>query len=352
MELGKRKAEEGLDQLIPVDKRPRTELVISEKKNDSLIPAGPPRTSSLESPTMVLTGHEGPVHSVKFNPSGNYLASASHDKLILLWEVYGECRNTLALKGHQSDVLDLQWSREGDFIFSASADKTGAVFDVETGDRIKRMRGHTACVNSVSATRRGEQVVATASDDCSAMIWDLRAKQPVHTLESEYQLLSIAFNDDGTQLFTGGIEEDIKCYDIRTGKVVMVLPSHTDSVTGLSLSPDGSFLLSNGMDQVVKGWDVRPYVATSRHVRQFDGLTHDFQKNMLRCSWSPDGTRISAGSSDSYVYVWDWQTSRVLYKLPGHAGAVSEVVFHPTEPIIASCGHDKKIFLGEIMPST
>ena len=42
-------------------------------------------------------------------------------------------------------------------------------------------------------------------------------------------------------------------------------------------------------------------------------------------------------------------TSR--YKLPGHNGSVNEVSFHPKEPIIASAGSDKKIYLGEIEKS-
>ena len=32
---------------------------------------------------------------------------------------------------------------------------------------------------------------------------------------------------------------------------------HTDTITGLSLSPDGSFLLSNSMDQTIRMWDIR-----------------------------------------------------------------------------------------------
>jgi Prp8 binding protein len=38
----------------------------------------------------------------------------------------------------------------------------------------------------------------------------------------------------------------------------------------------------------------------------------------------------------------------VLYKLPGHEGAVNEVTFHPKEPIIGSAGSDGKIYLGEL----
>ena len=38
-------------------------------------------------------------------------------------------------------------------------------------------------------------------------------------------------------------------------------------------------------------------------------------------------------------------------QLPGHKGSVNEAVFHPKEPIIASCGSDKQIYLGEFDPS-
>jgi Prp8 binding protein len=48
------------------------------------------------------------------------------------------------------------------------------------------------------------------------------------------------------------------------------------------------------------------------------------------------------------VFVWDFDSRRVLYKLPGHDGAVNETSFHPTEPIVGSAGSDGKIFLGEL----
>lgn len=34
-----------------------------------------------------------------------------------------------------------------------------------------------------------------------------------------------------------------------------------------------------------------------------------------------------------FVYVWDTTSRRILYKLPGHAGSINEVAFHPDEPI-------------------
>ena len=56
-------------------------------------------------------------------------------------------------------------------------------------------------------------------------------------------------------------------------------------------------------------------------------------QNLLRCSWSPNGMQVAAGSADKFVHVWDVNSRRILYKLPGHTGSVNEVVFHPREPI-------------------
>jgi len=61
-------------------------------------------------------------------------------------------------------------------------------------------------------------------------------------------------------------------------------------------------------------------------------MCHTMQ-NLLRVAWSSDGGQVSAGSGDRFVYIWDTTSRRILYKLPGHAGSVNEVDFHPFEPI-------------------
>ena len=65
-------------------------------------------------------------------------------------------------------------------------------------------------------------------------------------------------------------------------------------------------------------------------------------KNLLRVAWSPDSLRISAGSADKFLYIWDAETTKISYKLPGHLGSINDVDFHPNEPISIQ---RKKIFL-------
>lgn len=128
----------------------------------------------------------------------------------------------------------------------------------------------------------------------------------------------------------------------------MTLSGHTDTVTGMRLSPDGTHLLTNAMDNTLRMWDLRPYAPTNRCTKVFVGHQHNMEKHLLHCDWSPDGKAVTSGSADRMVNVWETQTRRLLYRLPGHSGSVNEVVFHPKEPIVASGATDKKIFMGEI----
>jgi Prp8 binding protein len=100
----------------------------------------------------------------------------------------------------------------------------------------------------------------------------------------------------------------VQGWDRRMNRIALTLEGHNDAVTGIELSPDGSYLLSNSMDGTVRQWDTRPFVsasAPSRCVATFEGVRHDVQKNLLRCAWAPDGRRISAGSADRLVNIWD-----------------------------------------------
>ncbi|KAM7324235.1 hypothetical protein ACRRTK_016540 [Alexandromys fortis] len=300
--------------LVPV-KRPRHELLLGaagsgpgagqqQATPGALLQAGPPRCSSLQAPIMLLSGHEGEVYCCKFHPNGSTLASSGFDRLILLWNVYGDCDNYATLKGHSGAVMELHYNTDGR----------------------KGMEGRKI----------------------PTKLWDIRKKAAIQTFQNTYQVLAVTFNDTSDQIISGGIDNDIKVWDLRQNKLTYTMRGHADSVTGLSLSSEGSYLLSNAMDNTVRVWDVRPFAPKERCVKIFQGNVHNFEKNLLRCSWSPDGSKIAAGSADRFVYVWDTTSRRILYKLPGHAGSINEVAFHPDEPIILSASSDKRLYMGEI----
>ncbi|XP_052870331.1 U5 small nuclear ribonucleoprotein 40 kDa protein isoform X1 [Anopheles cruzii] len=339
------------DALVPVasSKKSRTDLVSYTTKDKQLLEQqNVERTSGLLGPIMLLEGHGGEIFSTEFHPEGEHLLSTGFDRQIFLWKVYDECDNVGVLSGHSGAVMEAHFSPDGSNIYSCATDKVVGVWDVPTCTRIRKLKGHTSFINSCRGARRGPTLIVSGSDDSTIKIWDARKRNVVNTFDNGYQVTAVCFNDTAEQVVSGGIDNEVKVWDIRKKEILYRLRGHTDTITGLSLSPDGSYVLSNAMDNTLRIWDIRPYVPGERCVKVFTGHQHNFEKNLLRCGWSPDGLKISAGSADRYVYIWDTTSRRILYKLPGHNGSVNDVDFHPTEPIVVSGSSDKTLYLGEI----
>ncbi|KAK0386657.1 hypothetical protein NLU13_6492 [Sarocladium strictum] len=308
-----------------------------------------PRTSALQAPVMELSGHSGEIFAAKFDPTGNLIASGSMDRSIMLWRTYGDCENYGVLNGHKGAILDLQWSRDSEIVYSASADMHLASWDLTSGTRIRRYVGHEEVINTMDISRRGEELLISGSDDSTIGIWDPRSKHAVDYIQTEFPITAVAISAAGNEIYSGGIDNDIRVWDLRKKAVVYSMLGHSDTVTSLRVAPDSQSLLSYAMDSTVRTWDIRPFAPTERHIRTFDGTTAGIEKNLLGCSWDPEGKKIAAASGDGTVLVWSNDNGKLLYKLPGHRGTVNCAEFSPSkEPILLSASSDRSMLLGEL----
>ncbi|VCU41139.1 Bgt-1811, partial [Blumeria graminis f. sp. tritici] len=306
-------------------------------------------TTSLLAPVIQLSGHSGEIFCAKFDYTGSHIASGSMDRSIMLWKTFGNCENYGTLNGHKGAILDLQWSRDSRSLFSASADMYLAGWDLETGNRIRRYAGHEELVNSIDLSRRGEELIISGSDDGFIGIWDSRSKTAVAFIETEFPVTAVALAEAGNELYSGGIDNDIRVWDMRRRESVYSMLGHSDTISSLRISPDSQKLLSNSMDSTVRTWDIRPFAPTERHIRTFDGAPSRMEKNLIKASWNHDGKRIAAGAGDGTVVIWNSETGKMQYKLPGHKGVVNCAEISPTsEPIIVSGSSDRTLILGEL----
>ncbi|CAM9381370.1 unnamed protein product [Heterosigma akashiwo] len=292
---------------------------------------------------MLLTGHGAAVYSVKFDPSGQNLASGSFDKTVLLWNVYGECDNYNMLRAHKNAVLEVAWGDQGHKLVSASADKTLCLWDPNAGKLKKKLTGHTGIVNSCVFGKRGGTMVVSGSDDGTVRVWDTRVRNAIDTFESKWPVLAVEVARDDDVVYTGGLDNEVKAWDLRMGAVALRLEAHTDSVcmfcilttletSGLRLSPDSTHLLSNSMDNSMNQWDIRPFKEGSRLTKTYRGHIHNFEKTLLKCGWSPDGQMVSRGSGGPGGKVVGRAERDGVLPLPGHAGPPTRLYSTPTSP--------------------
>lgn len=121
-----------------------------------------------------LTGHQQVVNHLAFSPDGGrYIASASFDKKIKIWNgKTGEFLYTLV--GHVGAVYQVTWSPDSRFLVSASKDSTAKLWEISSQKKPKGAKetlpGHFDEVYALDWSPHGA-AVATGSKDRTIKIW-------------------------------------------------------------------------------------------------------------------------------------------------------------------------------------
>lgn len=281
----------------------------------------------------ILEGHKQRVWSVAISPDGNSIASASEDKTILLWRLStGKCYKTL--EKHTNWVRCVAYSPDGNILASGSSDKSVILWDAQKGEYLNTLLAHTARVRSVAFSQDG-QTLASSSDDSTIILWHVQSGKKLKTLAGHKSWVrSIAFHPKRSLLASAGEDCEVIIWDVSTGKRKNTLLGHTGRVWSVTFcGEDCQTLISSSDDKTVKIWDVD----TGECIKTFQGNTN--------WSWSlafsPDGTLIS-GNEDRIIKVWNTNTKKLNKTIEGHKNRIRTVAASPVDDNIIASGSDDK----------
>ncbi|OMH81050.1 Notchless protein-like protein [Zancudomyces culisetae] len=120
-------------------------------------------------PTARLLGHQKLVNHVCFSPDASYIASASFDNTIKLWDGHTG-KYLCSLFGHVAPVYQLAWSSDSRLLLSCSRDSTLKTWDVATRTLKGDLPGHRDEVYTVDWSPYGDKV-ASGGKDKVLKIW-------------------------------------------------------------------------------------------------------------------------------------------------------------------------------------
>lgn len=282
-----------------------------------------PLGASLPSPPSAQwsSGHRGVVVCVAYFPDGRRIVSGSGDRSIRIWDVdSGQCLHIL--EGHTEGVWQLAVSQDGRFIASAAHDGLVRVWDGENGTFLRTLHGQSGYAMSVAFSSDGSHIVGGTSNYCVG-IWETESGECLQALEAKRQ--GSSFFGEALALANDGkiaSSVDIKSIIVWGENFVeLLLKGHTGQICCMDFSPDSRQLVSGAYENAARVWDLE----SGNCLFVLEGHS----KHVRSVCYSPDGCHILSGSEDNSLRLWDAKTGICLHVFQGLSDSVSSAAFSP-----------------------
>ncbi len=294
-----------------------------------------------------FVGHTNWVLSVAFSPDGQRLASGGADNQIILWDVQRHQAIGQPLTGDTNWVRSIAFSPDGAQLVSGSADHTVRLWDLSHLPQATQQavyQGHIDAVWSVAFSPDG-QTIASAGADHQVILWNTGSPFTQQLYSQGESAMSIALNSSGDTLASaGGNQTDpakIRLWDMAGHTVRQTLQSPDALITSIAFSPDGKLLASGGVDGDVRLWNVQ--TASLEHLISLADAT-----TVYSVAFSPDGHLLAIATDSPNVTLWDTATGTLKGTLKGHSDSIYALAFSPDGHLLASGSRDTTIRLWNV----
>jgi len=273
------------------------------------------------------------------------------------------------LSGHRAPVTRVIFHPIFSIMISGSEDATIKLWDFETGDYERTMKGHTDSVQDVALDKDGK-LLASCSADMSVKLWDFQTYECTKTMHGhDHNVSSVAFLPTSDYIVSSSRDKTIKMWEVSTGFCVRTYTGHREWVRMVRVSLDGNLLASCSNDQTVRVWaaggkDVKAEMRDHDHVVECIAWAPEAATQAIneaataaaggdnKNSFSHVGPFLASGSRDKSVKVWDVSTGLCLFSLQGHDNWVRGISWHPGGKYLLTASDDKSLRVWDIQHRT
>lgn len=304
----------------------------------------------LKNDVAVSNPPEDTPSDLAFSPTADFLAVASWDKKVRIYEInsQGNSQGKLMYE-HAAPVMSVHWSKDGTKLVSAGADKQAKVCDMNTGQQVQ-VAAHDATIKSAlffETTDTNGPIVVTGSWDKTIKYWDLRQHTgtPVASITAQERVYTMDVRDN--LLVVGTADRFIDVINLKQpDKFYKSIQSPLKWQTRVvSCFTDASGFAVGS----IEGRCAIQYVEESNASSNFSfkchrdppsgNVTNVYAVNDI--SFHPVHGTFSTAGSDGTFHFWDKDAKHRLKGYPSVGGSITATTFNRDGNIFAyAVGYD------------
>jgi WD40 repeat protein len=307
-----------------------------------------PKWNPLPKAIKILRGHTAEVNAIAVTPNFKVAISGSKDKTCILWDL--DTGNILKkLIGHTSSVNDVAITPDGKKAISGSLDNICIIWDLNSGRLMHTLKGHTNSITSVDITPDGKIAISgsdsifcdTEGDTC--IFWDLDTGKILRTLKTGFsRVTAVSITPSGNMAIIGSDEKSC-LYNRYSNNTIQFFKGIDGHVSSIDITPNCQKAIFGIYDKPIIIWDL-----FSEKIFQILQRNDD---TFCPVAITPDGNRAISGSSDRTCIIWDIKSGNVIQMLEGHTSSVNDVAINPDGKMAISCSLDKTCILWDLNAS-
>ncbi|GMI91546.1 hypothetical protein HRI_002823900 [Hibiscus trionum] len=274
------------------------------------------------------------VLSCRFSSDGRFLASAGHEKKVLIWNI-----ETLDIvrtsEGHSLLITDVCFRQSSTIFATSSFDKTVKIWDsAKPSKSLFKLVGHAEQVLSLDFHPRTVDLLCSCDSNNEMRLWNINKRTCIHV--SKEATKQVRFQPELGKLIATASGNVINVIDVETNKPQSCLKGHGKDVLSICWDPCGKYIASISEDSA-RVWSV----PGGECLHELRSTGNKFQS----CTFHPAYSQLLVIGGYQCLELWNPIESNKTLTVEAHRGLISSLAYCLQTEMIASASHDKCVKL-------